>query len=598
MLKYLDGAMTKELNGMRIFRIIILLFVTALILVCIESTRRSYDHDMWFHLEYGKHFIDNLTLSINHSEYSWTSALTEWKYVTWIGSSFMYLVYKHISIQAVMFLPFITLVLTLIVYYIYLKSIGSSYSLLTMSLFFIAAIFFYLPLPKPALATIVLFAVCLSIYYKSRCTACRLFWAYPILFLLWVNTHGGFLFGLFFLSFAFTLELLISWRQKTLQSQKLYFYRFGWSLFFSYIILLINPYGYAYLADLAKQFMMADALNPSSYILEYKPLWSSLDPLQNISPGIVGTGWAGILMLSFYMLLTLVELKNGRRADFISAFLLLVFFIMGMFIYRIFVFYYLVWLFSITWLIVTRPLNRSAGKLTIAAAIIMVYFIANNMNLYLLDGNRIQPFKHTLENIYPFNAAAFLKQNSLPANLINDYGTGGYLIWALYPEYKVFMDPRGSYEKQILLDCLALEKSQTETHVRAILDKYPSVRTAIFMSRFRNLQQLFLRLHDWRLVYFDHIVTIFVRTDSPKSRIRPDLDPRRFSSLYNPSQLANLFFMYQSLGSRDSASMIHNYYQKNVSSYYMYKQPYLHTMDMSLATKSYWIKTGRTRIIN
>ena len=36
-----------------------------------------------------------------------------------------------------------------------------------------------------------------------------------------------------------------------------------------------------------------------------------------------------------------------------------------------------------------------------------------------------------------------IKKLKLPPPLFNDYVSGGYMMWAMYPEYKVFIDSRG-----------------------------------------------------------------------------------------------------------------------------------------------------------
>ena len=36
-----------------------------------------------------------------------------------------------------------------------------------------------------------------------------------------------------------------------------------------------------------------------------------------------------------------------------------------------------------------------------------------------------------------------IKKWKLPPPLFNDYVSGGYMMWAMYPEYKVFIDSRG-----------------------------------------------------------------------------------------------------------------------------------------------------------
>lgn len=43
---------------------------------------------------------------------------------------------------------------------------------------------------------------------------------------------------------------------------------------------------------------------------------------------------------------------------------------------------------------------------------------------------------------YPISEADFVQREKLPGNLFNSFSAGGYLMWRLYPEYKVFWDGR------------------------------------------------------------------------------------------------------------------------------------------------------------
>lgn len=558
-----------------------LILVSAILLVCIESTVRVYDNDLWVHLKYGEHFFLNHTWSIDHSVFSWTPATREWKYVTWIGSGIMYVIYTYISLDAVMLLPFVTLISILLVYVLFLRSTGRSFNLITMALFFIAALFFYMPIVKPAILSSLLFATCLAIYYSSRHNSSNSYWALPPLFLVWVNTHGAFIFGLFFLCLAFASELLISWHKGTLQSEKVFLRGLGTAILLSFLVLGINPEGFGYLAGIMKDILHVNSVDPSLYISEYSSLWRRLDGSKNL--GSVSISWAGVFMFSAFALLTLLEIKKGNRPDFVKIILLLVFFAMGMLYFRLFSFYCLVWLFSITESMTTASHLRSSFKLSLIALAFLCYFVANQLNLYIMDGRSIRPFQHRVEGLFPVSATIFLKQHALPPQLINDYETGGYLLWALYPEYKVFIDPRAwPYQKDILRDYFALERCTNEAEVRAIINKYPEAKTAMINLVFKTLVQVFMRMHDWRMIYFDQTVAIFVKTNEPQSNIPLDMTPQRFSVLKQPSLLIGLFNLYQFLGDKKDAQVIRTYYQNNVSDSYLYKHTELGMMDINL----------------
>jgi hypothetical protein len=58
----------------------------------------------------------------------------------------------------------------------------------------------------------------------------------------------------------------------------------------------------------------------------------------------------------------------------------------------------------------------------------------------LKDGNNI--FKIGRQNYYPEGVADFLLNNRIEANMFNQNNRGSYLMWKLYPYYKVFNDSR------------------------------------------------------------------------------------------------------------------------------------------------------------
>jgi hypothetical protein len=589
--------MPNKFNCRRVLGIFLLVTFSVIFLLSVDASRRTYDGDIWIHLEYGKHFIENRTLSVDHSIFSWTPATRAWTYVTWIGSAAIYAVYKCVGLDAVMILPFAILVAILILYILFLRSIGSSFSALSMGLFFSAAVFFYLPIVKPAIFSSFLFAACVAVYFSSRNFQYRLFWCLPPLFVIWVNTHGAFIFGLFFLCLAFTAEFLVAWRAKTLQADKKYLKSFFLALILSFLVLGINPHGFGYLAGISRDILLVDAIDPQQNISEYRNLWGSLDATMN--PRSVGISWFGIFMLASYGLLALIDFKRGRRPNLTNVVLLLTFFAIGMLYFRLFAFYALVWLFAISCLIAREKHSFNSFKLALASLLIMCYFIGNQLNFHFLEGNSFTPFKHDIENFYPVDATDFLKRHGLPHQLIHDYGTGGYLLWKLYPEYRVFIDPRAwPYRKDILTDCFALEDSKTEAEVRAILQRYPEARTAVFNLSFRNLSQIFLLMPEWKLVYFDHAVVIFARKDPQVSSIQPDLAHQRFATLKKPLPLMNLFFIYVSLGHPDSAQMIRTYYKNNVSSYYLYKNSTLEVMDAILPAALKKLKRDTTEQLN
>ena len=568
---------------MRIFLIIILLLVSVILLLCLESTKRSYDSDIWFHLEYGKHYVEHHTLSIDDSVFSWTPATSKWPYVTWVGSSTIYIIYKYISLAAVMLLPFITLIAVFLVYILFLRTIGSSYSFVTMALFFIAALFFYLPVVKPAIFTSLLFAVCLAVYYTSRNNRTRIYWAYPLLFLLWVNTHGGFIFGLIFLCLAFSAELFISWRRHMLQTDSAYLRGFGSALLLSFLVLGINPLGFGYLTGIYQEITNTGGVDPAKHIAEYVNLWQKLNPVTNLMSGLISMSWAGVFMFALYALFSLLRIKRGHRPDFVSIFTLIFFFVIGMLYFRLFSFYSMVWLFSITSLIATEYSGRVPIKIALPIIGTLIYFAVNHADVIRISGEALHPFKHDIERVFPVKAAQFLIDQELPAPFINNYNIGGYLMWSTYPKYKVFCDGRyWPYQKPVIEDTFSFEQSKTPAEIKVILAKYPQAQTIFLQLGYTSAIYSILHIDDWRLIYFDDQAVIFVHKSSPKSKIHPDFNANRFSGITSPTVLMNLNKLYLLVIDHKDARIIRDIYNKNVAVTYLWRDANIKIMDRSL----------------
>ena len=70
-------------------RLAYFLFFLVLATVAIRYAIPLRDSDVWFHLLYGKYFVENLTLVPDHTLYSWTPASNEIVYCTWLPDIFL-----------------------------------------------------------------------------------------------------------------------------------------------------------------------------------------------------------------------------------------------------------------------------------------------------------------------------------------------------------------------------------------------------------------------------------------------------------------------------------------------------------------------------
>ena len=172
-------------------------------------------------------------------------------------------------------------------------------------------------------------------------------------------------------------------------------------------------------------------------------------------------------------------------------------------------------------------LQSMGRKIELPSAIILsiaLIIVINNADLFK-SGIRM--------NKYPEGAARFLKENRIPGNMFNPYVWGGYLMWELYPDYKVFIDGRGLIGEVFFQEVRVLGASRQPVEQlpewKAILKAYNvdfiiTYSVDNFTGRLVPLIPALLNDPAWHLIYMDNISLIFLQ-ESPANK--PFID--RFS---------------------------------------------------------------------
>jgi hypothetical protein len=115
---------------------------------------------------------------------------------------------------------------------------------------------------------------------------------------------------------------------------------------------------------------------------------------------------------------------------------------------------------------------------------------------------------HFEQSRFPARAATFLDTQKLPAPLFNSYDFGGYLIWRLYPRYRVYIDGRADLYGDAFLGNF-VEVYEVSVDPRPALDR-DGIRTVFLESR-SNLANFLRTQKDWNRVYEDPVAVIFTR---------------------------------------------------------------------------------------
>jgi tetratricopeptide (TPR) repeat protein len=148
--------------------------------------------------------------------------------------------------------------------------------------------------------------------------------------------------------------------------------------------------------------------------------------------------------------------------------------------------------------------------------------------------NNTDLFKSGIKaNNYPDGAVRFIEQNRIQGNMFNPYVWGGYLMWSLYPDYKVFIDGRGLigdvfFEEVKVMDAYTGNIAGLPAW-KAYLNAYNvnfivTYSVGNFTGRLVPLVPALLHDPEWHLVYFDNISLIFVRENAQNSELLKRFD--------------------------------------------------------------------------
>lgn len=114
---------------------------------------------------------------------------------------------------------------------------------------------------------------------------------------------------------------------------------------------------------------------------------------------------------------------------------------------------------------------------------------------------------------YPERASSYILGQSPAGNIFNHFNWGGYLIWRLYPRYKVFIDGR-SLNMKVFSDYTYMLWDRRAA--RRLLDRY-GIRIVImpppnpYTGKGYELLNILNEDRQWRLVFKDTAALVYVR---------------------------------------------------------------------------------------
>jgi len=548
------------------------------------------DYDIWWHLKLGEHYVKNLTMEIDHSIFSWTPADPGWIYNTWLGSTIFYLAYIIASGFGLKLIQWSIFTGLFLLYFFYIKSINDTLDINYLLGFLLLAIALNstLILYKPENFTVLFFALTVFVYFYCKSSSKKLFFLYPIFFIIWVNLHGGFLVGIFFISVTLSGEIANYAILKKGQMPKYLLVNFAIYGAISYIALLINPYGIHYLIYLLKNMFLKGHIDFAGTLLAYENLWRFLFPSKYYISK-VNTAWVIVIMGTLFFFLSLYGYRKKRYFDITLFIINAIFFYLGMSTGRYSIFFPILSFFSILYLLKKAEILYLKTNFAFIALLFFLFCAGNVVftNLCFTYTDYRHWFGQGMDQFIPVKEVEFIKKHKIQPPLFNDYLVGGYMIWSMYPEYKVFIDSRyGPYWKQVARDYMNLNQNPNSESIRQFTAKYP------FKAAFIGLyaQHLIFALlgsegANWRILFFDKNAIVIIHKSLISSlgpeALAIDMSPEKFENLKDPEQLMNLFSIYETFDPKYGRKIL-DIYKKNVSQFYWYKKRDILRMEQSV----------------
>lgn len=445
--------------------------------------------DMWWHLSTGRYVVQNY--AVPHTEpFSATIAGKPWTAHEWLSGVVFYLAYSLLGSAGPLLLT--ACVLTLAFWFSYQRSGGPLPArIFALALGVAAATPIFSVRPQIftyALASA--FLLVLSRYFESGSS--RLLWWLPALTILWVNFHGGYILGLTII-LLFVAGAVADW-------------------FFAGVDAGTTKRRVVALVLACAGCIAVVPFNPNGLALYVYPVvtlraWGAqTDILEWRSPDFhlpIFRPFALLLLLTIAVLALSPKRQKPRQVLLFLFFTLSALYGMRNLPFFVLVAFPLLAEYAV--LPVWRFPAMSANVLK-TIQVIAVFLAAVASAKIVSDHLGAELDRE--QSRFPARAASFLDAQRLPVPLFNSYDFGGYLIWRLYPRYRVYIDGRTDLYGRPFFDQF-LQVYEVEVDPRPLLDR-DGIRTVLVEPQ-SNLARFLRTQGSWKLVYEDPTAVVFSR---------------------------------------------------------------------------------------
>jgi len=495
------------------------------------------DPDLFWHLKNGQWMVEHRSLVGPEDPFSYTAPrpLGEWsdmrfQWLEWLGELVLYLIYliggfPGLSLMRAAFitLPFV---------YLYIRfstKEARPWALLPFLVFppFLIILGMHYTFERPQAFSFLLALLTVILLERARDRRKGPWVLLPVM-LLWTNLHGGYIVGVAIILIYMTGEGIMT----AIRRGK------GATLSFFLICLLsiavtgLRPGCYELIYEWLKGLFFGLAGGPAAF-LEFQPLWYFYR-VYHLKWPVYITAFIGIVLLTVllrYIHTAGAPCPHERRFDLTEALLTIAMGGLGLYYARGANFALMTMPF-----IACRSLSSSTGGGTAARAvpallmsIVLIAMLvgATSPRDIGATAGQLRPTipERWVDDVYPEGAVRFVREQGIRGPMFNEMRWGGYLIWRLHPEHKVFIDGRAVAPELMGLYAAVMgglpgwEDALGSFNVNFILVRVKSLELGAVTPLVQRITEQ--GPARWRAVYMEGNAVIFLKvTEANKDLIR------------------------------------------------------------------------------
>ncbi len=476
----------------------VLLFSLLVFLLFLKSIK---DPDFFWHLKTGEYIFKHKSIP-EKDPFSFTAPdppTERVKFILkqyWLSQILFYLLYRYFGFNGIIVSRAILFTLIILCLFRMIRKNGIGYYLCFPFLLLFILIAFDFKGDRPQLFSFLGVTILVYILEFNR----TFLFLLPLIMLIWANMHGGYILGdviiVIYLG-SYWIKRLFRLKGKAPENLYLFSIISITSIIFSFI----NP----------NTFKVIQAIFELEKSIFRREVTEYLSPLEQIR--YLHNYWLPFwILLGMVITVIIIHLKDMELEH-----LILLLFLSGISFTAI---RYIIFLGIVTIPLLTKYLfldldrfsflNKRYNSLDLLLIIILGFLILKSSKHISFGISK---------DVYPVNVSNFLLRNRIKGNMFNLYNWGGYLIWALYPKYKVSIDPRGLNERVHMDFEMILSGAGKKERVprwKRLLEKYRINFILIntcdpFSGALYPLIPLLMNDREWELIYMDGQAVIFLR---------------------------------------------------------------------------------------